>query len=221
MAGFARRLRRNGERWEARATRLEQGFARYWNAEQHCLYDVLDGPFGADASIRPNQILALSLPDSPLAAAHRRSVLARCAHDLLTSYGLRSLSPEDPRYLGCSADEPALESRAAVLGSAWTWLLPHYALAHHRMGGDRAASLELLEPVESLMRGRGLGLLPERSDGAPPHAARGLEHRAWPVAETLRVYHLLTGVRRDLRRREMTRATEAAGSSRKPVRVGA
>ena len=221
MLGFARRLRRSAERWETRASRLAQAFGRFWNAEQRCLYDVLDGPYGADASIRPNQILALSLPESPLAAGHRRSVLLRCAHDLLTSHGLRSLSPEDPRYLGRESGDAVQDARAAVLGSAWTWLLPHYALAHQRLGGDRAPALELLEPLEALMRGRGLGLMPERSDGGPPHAPRGAANRAWPVAEILRAYHLLSGGRRDLRRREMTRARDAAEAApRRALRVG-
>jgi 4-alpha-glucanotransferase len=105
--------------------------------------------------------------------------------------------------------DPAHDARAAVLGSAWTWLLPHFALATQRVGGDRAAALELLEPLEGLMRSRGLGLLPERSDSARPHTGRGPAHRAWATAETLRAYRLLTGPRRDMRRRESTHAKDA------------
>jgi len=209
MAAFARRLRA-GEPWEKQATKIERGFARFWNADAHCLYDVLDGPHGTDASIRPNQILALSLPDSPLSASQRRAVLARCARDLATSHGLRSLSLDDPRHIDSETGDAVHDARTAVMGSAWTWLLPHYALATLRVHGDRAAALELLEPLEGLMRGRGLGMLPERSDSARPHAGRGAACRAWATAETLRAYRLLTGPRRDMRRRESTHAKDAA-----------
>jgi 4-alpha-glucanotransferase len=201
---------RAGEPWEKQATKIERGFARFWNADAHCLYDVLDGPHGTDASIRPNQILALSLPDSPLSASQRRAVLARCARDLATSHGLRSLSLDDPRHIESETGDAVHDARTAVMGSAWTWLLPHYALATLRVHGDRAAALELLEPLEGLMRGRGLGMLPERSDSARPHAGRGPACRAWAIAETLRAYRLLTGPRRDMRRRESTHAKDAA-----------
>jgi predicted glycogen debranching enzyme len=118
MAAFARRLRRHVERWEARASRIETGFARFWNPAQQCLFDVLDGPFGTDASVRPNQLFAVSLPESPLGAAHRRSVLSRCTRDLLTSHGVRTLSPEDPRYLGHETMDPAQAARAGSMVSA-------------------------------------------------------------------------------------------------------
>ena len=205
MAGFARRLRKSVERWEARASRIETGFARFWNPSQQCLFDVLDGPFGTDASVRPNQLFALSLPDSPLGASHRRSVLARCSRDLLTSHGVRALSPADSRYLGHESAVPGEGARAAALGSAWTWMLPNLALAHARVLGDRNSALELIEPLESLMRDCGLALMPDRADGDPPHAPRGGYEGVWPVAETLRAFHALTGVRRDLRRRELSR----------------
>jgi len=209
MAAFARRLRRQVERWEARAARIETGFARFWNPAEQSLVDVLDGPFGTDASVRPNQLFAISLPDSPLAATHRRAVLGRCLRDLATSHGVRSLSPADPRYIGTEAGTPDVAARAAVSGSAWVWLLPTLATAHARVLGDRHAALELIEPLESLVRDRGLALMPDRADGDPPHAARGGTEGVWPVAETLRAYHALTGVKRDLRRRESTRAAEA------------
>ncbi len=153
LAGFASRLRAQPARWRARAERIEQGFARFWNAETQCLNDVLDGPFGTDASVRPNQILALSLPETPLAVGQRRAVLACCERRLVTSHGMRSLSSDDRRYRGAEPDDgPA----AAALGSAWTWLLPHAALAHAAVRGDRAGA------------------------GAPPNGARAAHARLRP-----------------------------------------
>jgi 4-alpha-glucanotransferase len=136
-------------------------------------------------------------------------VLSRCIRDLLTSHGVRSLAAADSRYLGHESAEPASAARAAVMGSAWTWLLPNLALAQARILGDRASALELIEPLESLMRDCGLALLPDRADGDPPHAPRGDVDGAWPVGETLRAFHALVGVRRDLRRRELSRPREA------------
>src|SRR6185436_5875717 len=96
-----------------------------------------------------------------------------CTRDLLTSHGVRSLSPSDPRYLGLEAGDTTQRARAAVLGSAWVWLLPVFATAHGRIVGDRAAALEFIEPLASLMRECGPALLPDRAEGNAPHAPRG------------------------------------------------
>src|SRR5262249_5757268 len=141
------------------ARRVGHGFSRFWNADTGCLYDVLDGPQGADPSVRPNQLLALSLPDTPLAAVRRRAVLEACARSLLTPYGLRSLAPEDSRYARGDGDAAAREA-ARHQGAAWVWLLPHYGLAHYRVHRERAAALALLEPLGELLERYGLGQLP-------------------------------------------------------------
>jgi predicted glycogen debranching enzyme len=208
MTHFSRRLRRSHEPWEAKAKRVESSFARFWNPEAGCLFDVVDGPYGPDASVRPHQILALSLPDTPLTAAQRRGVLEACGGHLLTSHGLRGLSPFDPRYAGVEAGDVDERRRAAAHGSAWLWLLPHYALASERVTGDSAAALALLEPLGHLIDDVCVGFLPERADGDLPHRPRGSVTHGWAVAETLRAWHVIAGERPDLRRRAMTRAVE-------------
>ena len=185
MAAFARRLGRPHEAYAQLARRVGHGFARYWHDEGGWLHDVIDGPQGADSSLRPNQLLAVSLPDTPLPAARRRAVLEACGRHLLTPYGLRTLAPGDPRYCGGDADA------AAHQGSAWVWLLPHYALAHYRVHGDRSAAMALLEPLGALLETRALGQLPERVTGEPPHAPEGAIARAASVGEALRAWHVL------------------------------
>ena len=74
-------------------SRCEAGFGRFVNPANGGLYDVLDGPEGNDATVRPNQILAVSLPETPLRQAQQAGVVALCGRELLTSCGLRSLSP--------------------------------------------------------------------------------------------------------------------------------
>src|SRR4029453_10277518 len=107
MAGFAGRRRRPAAPWEEEASRVARSFSRFWNVDAGCCKDVIDGPGGDDAALRPNQILAVSLPASPLPAARQREVVDVCAAELLTAFGLRSLSPRDPAYRGREAGGPA------------------------------------------------------------------------------------------------------------------
>ena len=191
MVAFARRLGRPQDAYAQMARRVGHAFARYWNAPAGCLFDVIDGPEGADAAVRPNQLLAVSLPDTPLPAARRRAVVDTCARALLTPYGLRSLAPDDPCYRGRYAGGAPARDTAYHQGTAWVWLLPHYALAHYRVHGDRAAALALLEPLGGLLEALALGQLPELVDGEPPHEPRGAVAQAWSVGEALRVWHAL------------------------------
>jgi len=192
MAAFARRLRRPHDAYSELARRIGHGFERFWNDEADCLYDVIDGPRGADPSVRPNQLLAVSLPDSPLPAARRRAVVDRCSRSLLVPGGLRSLAAEDRYYRGRPIAGDAAREASWHQGAAWPWLLPHYALAHYRVYGRRAAALALLEPLGALLQQQGMGQLGQRLDGDPPHAPGGAIAHAWSVGEALRVWHALT-----------------------------
>jgi predicted glycogen debranching enzyme len=207
MTRFAKALGRATEGYEKQAAQVEASFRRFLNPETGCLYDVVDGPKGHDASIRPNQIFTLSLPDSPLEPADRRRVLEMCGRHLLTSHGLRSLSPEDPAYRGVFTGDRRSRDGAYHQGTVWTWLLPHYALAHERVTGDAAGAQRLLEPLASLMWEMGVGTLPEVADGDAPHRPRGCFAQAWTVAETLRVWHLLEEKLAKPKRRPVRRAT--------------
>ena len=200
MAGFARRLGRPPETYDEMADRVARSFEHFWNADAGCLYDLVGGPDGPDAAVRPNQILAVSLGESPLNAVRRRAVLEACGRWLLTSHGLRSLAPRDPHYRGIYAGGPRVRDGAYHQGTAWTWLLPHYALAHFRVHGDREAALELLEPLGDLLASRGVGTLPEIADGDPPHAPRGCFAQAWSVGEALRAWHTIAAAKRTPRR---------------------
>jgi predicted glycogen debranching enzyme len=191
MTAFARRLGQPDDAYADMARRVGHAFERFWNPETGCLFDVIDGPQGPDPSVRPNQIFAVSLPDTPLAAARRRAVLERCTRRLAIPFGLRTLSPEDDGYRAHYAGTPAEKEACAHTGSAWVWLLPHYALAHYRVHGDRAAALAVLEPLGELLELSGIGFLPEMVEGAAPHAPRGAIAHAWAVGEALRVWHAL------------------------------
>jgi predicted glycogen debranching enzyme len=191
MAGFARRLRRPAADWDAAAERVRVSFARFWYTRGGYCYDVLEGPGGDDAALRPNQVLAVSLPDSPLTPAQQRGVVDACARDLLVSYGLRSLSPVDGAYCGrCTG--PQLERDGAYhQGTAWGWLLGPFALAHARAHGDAAVARTFLEPMAHHLADYGVGSIAEVFDGDAPFAPRGCIAQAWSVGETLRAWQTL------------------------------
>ena len=91
---------RTSDRHDALAGHARAGFARFWTKERGYCYDVIDGPDGDDPALRPNQLLAVALPHSPLDAHQQRTVVDVCARHLLTSHGLHSLAPDDPTCAG-------------------------------------------------------------------------------------------------------------------------
>jgi predicted glycogen debranching enzyme len=173
--------------------RAGQGFSRFWNEERGCLHDVLDVDGGVthDASIRPNQIFAVSLPWCVLPPEHMRAVVDTCARDLLTSHGLRTLAPEDPAYIGRYAGNAWERDAAYHQGTVWSWLLGPFARAHYRVYGDARRAQEFLAPMAQHLASACIGSISEVFDGDAPHIARGCFAQAWSVAETLRSWTYL------------------------------
>jgi len=170
---------------------VRDGFGRFWYEPGGCCFDVVDGPDGDDHALRPNQVLAVALPASPLAPERQRRVVDVCARHLLTSFGLRTLAPADPAYRGRFAGVPHERDGAYHQGTVWGWLLGPFALAHARVHGDRAAARALLEPMAHHLEDYGLGSIAEIFDGEPPFTPRGCIAQAWSVAETLRAWQTL------------------------------
>lgn len=179
------------DRFDALAARARDGFGRFWRGDLGYCSDVLDGPDGDDAALRPNQIFAIALPEALLDPPKARAVVDACGRALLTSYGLRTLAPDDPRYAGRYEGDPAKRDGAYHEGTAWAWLLGPYAVAHFRANGDAKAALALLAPLGDALFEDGLGTIGEISDGDPPHAPRGCVAQAWSVAQTLEAWTML------------------------------
>jgi predicted glycogen debranching enzyme len=178
------------------AARVAQSFTRFWNEGDNCLYDVIDGPAGIDpgdghrydASIRPNQLFAVSLPHSPLDADQQRAVVDICARELVTSFGLRSLATTSADYTGNYHGGPFERDSAYHQGTVWAWLLPPLAEAHYRVYGDAARARSYLRPMFSHLREACVGSISEIFDGDAPYLAHGCFAQAWSVAELLRVW---------------------------------
>jgi predicted glycogen debranching enzyme len=179
-------------RYDTMAERARASFrARFVRPDRDHLADVVDGPDGDDWSMRPSQVLALSLPYPLLEGDEARTVLDAAGRALLTSYGLRSLSPDDPAYRGTYGGDQVHRDGAYHQGPVWSWLLGAYAEARYRLDGDTAAALAVLRPIGDHLRDAGLGSVSEIFEGDPPHLPKGCIAQAWGVAEILRVWRLV------------------------------
>jgi len=188
IAQFARALGRRTEAYEYLAKCAREGFARFWNHSANYCFDVIDGPEPCDSSLRPNQIFAVSLPESPLTAEQQRAVVDACTRHLLTSYGLRSLASGHANYQGHYAGGPRERDAAYHQGTVWGWLLGPFVLAHLRVYNDPVRAASFLEPFANHLRSYGLGTAGEIFDGDAPFAPRGCIAQAWTVGELLRAW---------------------------------
>ena len=196
MVGFALRIGRPRREWETLARQAESGFERFWNQAGGYCHDVIDTPTGDDPTLRPNQIFAVSLAESPLSPDRQRRVVEACARHLLTSYGLRTLAPTHPQYQGRYGGDQRSRDGAYHQGTVWPWLLGPFALAHHKVYGDADAARSFLAPLAHHVADYGVGSIAEIFEGEAPFEPRGCIAQAWSVGETLRAWHELAGAHR-------------------------
>lgn len=181
-------------RYGEMAARARASFpAVFWNDKGEYLHDVVRDNW-RDFAIRPNQIMAVSLPDSPLDPDKQNAVLRIVQRELLTPYGLRSLSPQHPSFRACYEGTPFERDAAYHQGTVWAWLIGPYVEAYLRVHdfaeAAKADMRELLKPLVAHLDEAGLGSVSEIFDGQPPHKPRGCIAQAWSVAELLRAWRL-------------------------------
>lgn len=192
MAALAPVLGKSATPFAKMAAMVERSFQKFWNKAAGYCFDVIDAPgIGQDASLRPNQIFAVSLPKTPLTPEQQKSVVDVCSSRLVTSNGLRSLAPEEPGYQGHYGGSTWQRDGVYHQGTVWGWLLGPFALAHLRVYGDRDAAMSYLEPLGRQIHCHGLGTLSEIADGDGPFTPRGCIAQAWTVGETLRAWRTL------------------------------
>lgn len=192
MEEWATRFGEDGSHYAALAAHAKESFAKeFWNEKDGCLYDVVDGLEG-DATLRPNQIYAISLPHRMLDADKEKKIVDKVYEKLYAKTGLRSLSPDDkeyhPTYEGC------LDKRdhAYHQGTSWGFLLGGFLTAYVHVYGT---SKEVITQVDAMLDATReqfyhgcIGSIAEIFDGDEPHTSRGCYAQAWSVGEILRAY---------------------------------
>lgn len=194
MAQLAKKLGEPTSDFEIAAEQVRQSFFKFWNEEAGYCFDVIDGPNGNEASLRPNQLFAISIPadnkDEPalLTYNQQKAVVNACARHLLTSHGLRSLAPFDPAYIGHYGGDTRQRDGAYHQGTVWGWLIGPFVEAILKVGVDAETARTYLFPLLDHLSAHGLGSISEIFDGDPPFIPRGCIAQAWSVAEILRVW---------------------------------
>ncbi len=160
---------------------------RFWNESTGHLFDVVDGPDGDDPACRPNQVLAISLPNAVLDEARWADVMDVVGKKLLTPVGLRSLSPDHPDYKSCYFGDLRTRDAAYHQGTVWAWLIGPWVDAWLKVHpGDRTGARRFLDGLIERLPEFGVGSIAEVFDAEPPYTARGCVAQAWSVAEVLR-----------------------------------
>lgn len=174
-------------RWHGLAERVRRSFRRFWNPAGY-LYDTIDPH---DGSVRPNQVIAVAFSRGLLSLERTRMVVRNATEELLTPYGLRTLSPTDPSYRGRYEGSPRERDSAYHQGTVWPWLIGPYITAYLRANRysrrSRMHAISLLKPLLEERR-YGMGTIAEVYDGDPPHRPGGCISQAWSVAEVIRAF---------------------------------
>ena len=192
MEEWTTRFGEDGSHYAALAAHAKESFTKeFWNEKDGCLYDVVDGLEG-DATLRPNQIYAVSLPHRMLDADKEKKIVDKVYEKLYAKTGLRSLSPDDkeyhPTYEGC------LDKRdhAYHQGTSWGFLLGGFLTAYVHVYGT---SKEVIKQADAMLDATReqfyhgcIGSIAEIFDGDEPHTSRGCYAQAWSVGEILRAY---------------------------------
>ncbi|MGB8537785.1 MAG: amylo-alpha-1,6-glucosidase [Acidobacteriaceae bacterium] len=186
------------------AHKLQSNFeAVFWNEQGRHLHDVV-GDSEYDGSLRPNQIFAVSLHHALLKGDRARNVVDVVERELLTPYGLRTLSSKDRRYCGRYEGDVWSRDSAYHQGTVWPWLAGPFFFAKLSTSDSVEGVLPQidawLDKFTAHLREAGLGQVSEIFDGDAPHAPRGCIAQAWSVAEILRLAKLVA--RHPSRRRE-------------------
>ncbi len=192
MAESAPLARAKAAPYEALLAKARVAFERFWNPETGYAFDVIDGPGGNDASLRPNQILAARAALGAFDADRRRAIVDACERALLTPAGLRSLAPDHPDYKPHYGGDQVARDGAYHQGTVWTWLIGPFIEAHLDAYGDSDRVAAMLAPLGDQLGVEAMGTIGEIFEAEAPHAPRGCVAQAWSVAEVLRSWRLIS-----------------------------
>jgi 4-alpha-glucanotransferase len=184
--GDSARLAKQGRRYAQQAQQVKASLQKFWNPQLGYLYDTIDLDDRRNAQIRPNAVLALSLHHCGFSGQQGQQILDLATYRLLTPYGLRSLDPADPEYIGKYEGNPEKRDRAYHQGTVWAWLIGPFIRAWHRFYPQQPLPFDWQPLLDHFLNDGCLGSISEIFDGDPPHRARGAVAQAWSVAEVIR-----------------------------------
>ena len=179
------------------ADKVESSFCKlFWNEPAGHLNDCILPDGSADATLRPNQIFAVSLPFSPLSRTEQASVVDAVQKNLLTPFGLRTLPAADNRYRGKYTGPQQDRDKAYHQGTVWPYLIGPFAEAYLKVNDfsrkSKRKAAEFIKPLMQHLTEDGcLGQICEIFDGDAPHKPKGCIAQAWSVAELIRAYLLI------------------------------
>lgn len=177
----------------------------YWDEKRAYLADVVDGDY-KDFSVRPNQVIVAGLDYSPLDKEIKRSILKVVERELLTPKGLRTLSPQNPQYIGVYEGDQEARDSAYHQGTVWPWLLEPFVKAYlevHKRTGLSLAK-QIFHEFEGDMTIAGIGTISEIYSGDPPHTPCGAISQAWSVAALLRINDMIIDAEQEFINKELT-----------------
>ncbi|HOE25250.1 MAG TPA: amylo-alpha-1,6-glucosidase [Bacteroidales bacterium] len=180
--------------WEKLPELISSSFIEtFWDDEQGYLADYVKDGEKRNMQVRPNMVIATSLPYSMLTLDQMKSILDIANRVLVTPRGLRSLSPSDEEYKGIYSGDQATRDRAYHQGTVWPWLLGPFCDGWLRVYGEGGVSRvrKLIMGFEETLTEAGISTISEIFDGDPPHSPRGAISQAWSVGEILRIFTLL------------------------------
>ena len=158
----------------------------FWSKEMGYLADYVDGDY-KNFQVRPNMLIAASLPFAPISEKIRQLVLKCVTEELLVDKGIRSLSPKDPEYKGHYSGTQAERDAAYHQGTVWPWLLFPFTDCILKVYPESAPEVlnRILYRFDGCMSSYGLSTIAEITDGDPPYKPNGCISQAWSVAALL------------------------------------
>ncbi|QDL11806.1 amylo-alpha-1,6-glucosidase [Brasilonema octagenarum UFV-E1] len=180
------RLAKQALRYTELAQQVKASMQQYWNPQLGYLYDVIEPDDLRNSQIRPNAVLALSLSHCAFSQQQGQKILALACSCLLTPYGLRSLAPTDPEYIGKYKGNPEKRDRAYHQGTVWSWLIGPFIRGWERFYPGLPLPFDWQPLLKHFLSDACLGSISEIFEGDQPHTPRGAVAQAWSVAEVIR-----------------------------------
>jgi len=180
--------------WEKLPDLISRSFIEtFWDEEHGYLADYVNDREMRNMQIRPNMVIATSLPYAMLTRDQMKSILDIVNRILVTPRGLRTLSPSDEGYKGIYCGDQATRDNAYHQGTVWPWLIGPFCDGWLRVYGESGVARvrKLIMGFEETLTEAGISTVSEIYDGDPPHSPRGAISQAWSVGEILRIFTLL------------------------------